>query len=453
MTNRRLRFHDRGMALSACVRFGMTLIIGLWVGSHGIAQDAPVAPSAAARVESTGVKRVETGEQHAALSSFDELMRSFVADNKLPGATLSVTRGGKLVYARGFGWADVENKQKMQPESLMRIASISKPITAVAILQLVDRQLLKLDDRIVDVLQLEDQLTDARWRRITVRHCLQHSGGWDRSKSFDPMFQSVRFAREQKREPPAGTQQVIQSMIVRPLDFDPGTQYAYSNFGYCLLGRVIERKTGRAYEEFVKASVLAPLGIRRMRLGKTLKAERATDEVRYYTKDGRRLPSVVGSQRGQAVPAAYGGWYLEAMDAHGGWIASAVDLVRLASAFDDPTTCEILSTQSIQTMFSRPAAPLWLDENQMPRAHYYGCGWLVRPVGSTGRLNTWHTGSLDGTSTLLVRRHDGLNWCVLFNSRDMPDGSRPAVKMDPLIHRAADAVKDWPGRDLFSGQR
>jgi N-acyl-D-amino-acid deacylase len=431
----------------------MTLIIGLWVGSHGIAQDVPVAPSAAARVESTGVKRVETGEQHAALSSFDELMRSFVADNKLPGATLSVTRGGQLVYARGFGWADVENKQKMQPESLMRIASISKPITAVAILQLVDRQLLKLDDRIVDVLQLGDQLTDARWRRITVRHCLQHSGGWDRSKSFDPMFQSVRFAREQKREPPAGTQQVIQSMIVRPLDFDPGTQYAYSNFGYCLLGRVIERKTGRAYEEFVKASVLAPLGIRRMRLGKTLKAERATDEVRYYTKDGRRLPSVVGPQRGQAVPAAYGGWYLEAMDAHGGWIASAVDLVRLASAFDDPTTCEILSTQSIQTMFSRPAAPLWLDENQMPRAHYYGCGWLVRPVGSTGRLNTWHTGSLDGTSTLLVRRHDGLNWCVLFNSRDMPDGSRPAVKMDPLIHRAADAVKAWPGRDLFSGQR
>ena len=439
--------------MSAGVCLEKMLIIGLWVGSLGIAGDALPGASAAERDKATGVNRVETGEQHAALSSFDELLRRFVADNKLPGATLSVTRGGKLVYARGFGWADVEHKQQMQPESLMRIASISKPITAIAILQLADRKLLKLDDRIVDILQLDDQVTDARWRRITIRHCLQHSGGWDRSKSFDPMFQSVRFAREQQREPPAGTEQVIQSMIVRPLDFDPGTQYAYSNFGYCLLGRVIERKTGRAYEEFVKASVLAPLGIRRMRLGKTLKADRAPDEVSYYTKDGRRRPSVVGPHRGEAVPAAYGGWYLEAMDAHGGWIASAVDLVRLASALDDPATCGILSKESIQTMFSRPAAPLWLDENQMPRSHYYGCGWLVRPVGSRGRLNTWHTGSLDGTSTLLVRRQDGLNWCVLFNSRDMPDGTRPAVKIDPLIHRAADAVTDWPDRDLFSQQR
>jgi N-acyl-D-amino-acid deacylase len=395
---------------------------------------------------------VETGEQHPGLASFDDLMRGFVVDHKLPGATLCVTRAGKLVYARGFGWADVESRQKMQPRSLMRIASISKPVTAVAILQLVDRQDLKLDDRIVDILQLSDQVVDARWRRITIGHCLQHSGGWDRSKSFDPMFQSLRFAKEQGSQPPAGTRQIIQSMVVRTLDFDPGTQYAYSNFGYCLLGRVIERKTGRSYEEFVKESVLAPLGIRRMRLGRTLRSDRATDEVSYYTDDNRTRPAVMGPRQGQAVPAAYGGWCLEAMDAHGGWIASAVDLVRLAAAFDDPAACKVLSRDSIRTMFSRPDAPLWRDENRMPRPYYYGCGWLVRPVGSSGRRNTWHTGSLDGTSTILVRRHDGLNWCVLFNSRDTPQGARPAVEIDPLVHRAADAVKQWPQKDLFSGQ-
>ena len=430
-------------------RIGIIVTLANWTSSQAMAQVPHVASQSATVAEETGDTLVETGPQHPALASFDDLMREFIAKHKLPGATLCVTRAGKLVYARGFGWADLENRQKMQARSLMRIASISKPVTAIAILQLVDRGMLKLDDRIVDVLQLPDAITDARWQKITIRHCLQHSGGWDRSASFDPMFQSVRFAKEQRGRPPANTRQIIQSMSVRSLDFDPGTRYAYSNFGYCLLGRVIENKTGQSYQSFVKESVLAPLGIRHMQLGRTLVEGRAAGEVRYYTDDNRTRPAVMGPQLGKPVPVAYGGWYLEAMDAHGGWIASAVDLVRLASALDHPANCKILSQDSIRSMFSRPSAPLWLDENQKPRPSYYGLGWLVRPVGDSSSLNTWHTGSLDGTSTILVRRHDGLNWCVLFNSRDTPQGSRPAVVIDPLVHRAADAVTRWPETDLF----
>src|SRR5205823_2673006 len=101
-------------------------------------------------------------------------------------------------------------------------------------------------------------------RRVTVRQLLQHRGGWDREKSFDPMFRSVRIAREFAAPPPADTAMILASMWKRPLDFDPGERHCYSNFGYCVLGRVVEKVSGRPYEAYVREHVLAPLGIRAM---------------------------------------------------------------------------------------------------------------------------------------------------------------------------------------------
>src|SRR5690606_271118 len=132
---------------------------------------------------------------------------------------------------------------------------------------------------------------------------------------------------------PAGPAEVIRVMSGLPLDFDPGTKYAYSNYGYCLLGRVIEKLTGQAYDEYVRREILAPLGIQRMRLGKTRSDGRGPDEVKYY--DSRTGTSVFAEDLGKPVPQPYGAWYLEAMDAHGGWLASAVDLARFSVAFDD----------------------------------------------------------------------------------------------------------------------
>lgn len=94
-------------------------------------------------------------------------------------------------------------------------------------------------------------------------------------------------------------------------------------------------------------------------------------------------------------------------------------------------------------MFARPAGAAGHDADGQPLAACYGCGWSVRPTGD-GRANHWHTGSLDGTSTLLVRRSDGFVWAVLFNSRSGKDGADPAGTIDPLVHRAVDRVKEWP---------
>jgi N-acyl-D-amino-acid deacylase len=234
---------------------------------------------------------------------------------------------------------------------------------------------------------------------------------------------------------------IIRYMLRRPLDFDPGSRYAYSNFGYCLLGRVVEKVSGKSYHDYVRQEVLAPLGAHDTQLGRTLLAGRLPHEVRYDAGD-RKGNAVLGPQLGKPVPLPYGAWCLEAMDSHGGWVATAADLVRFAEAFDHPDRCKVLNARSIETMFARPPGEAGFDKGK-PREVYYACGWSVRPYGKDSR-NTWHTGSLDGTSTILVRRTDGLTWAVLFNSRDGGKGGEPASEIDSLVHKAADAVKNWP---------
>ena len=133
---------------------------------------------------------IVTGRHDPALASFDDLMTSFVKTHKVPGASLAVTRQGQLMYARGFGYADLEKKQPVEPDSQFRIASISKPITAVAILQLVEQGKLKLTDRVFKILKPKPHFenregrVDPRLEQVTILHCLQHSGGWDRGVSL-----------------------------------------------------------------------------------------------------------------------------------------------------------------------------------------------------------------------------------------------------------------------------
>ena len=139
-----------------------------------------------------GGKLPTTGSTNPKLVKYDEFMASFMREQKVPGAALAVAHGGRLVYARGFGYADVENHQPVQPTSLFRIASISKTITAVAVFRLIEQGKLKLNDKVFSVVKLTPHLSpgrrvDPRLARITVRHCLQHTAGWDRSKGFDPM--------------------------------------------------------------------------------------------------------------------------------------------------------------------------------------------------------------------------------------------------------------------------
>ncbi len=398
-----------------------------------------------------------TGPAVPKLAAYDDLMTRFMREHKPPGAALAVTYHGRLVYARGFGHADLEKQEPVEPTSLFRIASVSKPFTAAAVMHLIEQGRLKLDDRVFPILKLEPHLErgahiDPRLHDIRVHHCLQHTAGWDRDKSFDPMGAETaeQVAHALKIRLPIHPKQIIRYTMGKPLDFAPGAAYAYSNFGYCVLGRVIEAISGKPYHEFVSNAILAPLGIRHMRQGKNLLKDRAPGEVKYYDSKKRFGRAISGPEIGKQVPLPYGVECIETMDANGGWIASAVDLVRFAVALDDLKKCPILNEASIRSMLAPPPGPVGHGPKGKPKPEYYACGWDVRPVpGQSEKYTKWHGGLLAGSSTLLVCRDDGINWVVLFNSDAGKGGKEFASLIDPLLHQPANEIKDWPEIDLF----
>ena len=369
----------------------------------------------------------ETGPEVPELSVFDTTMKDFMVTRKVSAGALAITYRGRLVFARGYSWAGA-NSPPTRPESLFRIASLSKPVTSAAVLKLVEDGKLRLDEKVIDILPFgypEGRHPDPNQRAVTVLHLLQHLGGWDRNEAFDPMFQDERISQALDVPLPISHADIITFMNGQPLQHEPGTEYAYSNYGYCLLGRVIEQRTAMAYDRYVKKKVLRPLGIVGMRLGRSKLEHRAPGEVTYESKRG----------------GVYGAFNLENMDSHGGWLASAPELARFAAAFDDPQNCPILSAESIATMFALPET---IDPDKYERGErFYACGWSVRDYGN-GRRNTWHTGSLPGCYTFMARWSNGVNCVVLLNKR----GSGFA-EIDPLLSKTVKSVAVWPEHDLF----
>jgi len=394
-----------------------------------------------------------TGLASPGMASYDQIITALMRQYHIPGGAVAVVRDGKLVFAHGYGWADVENAVKTEPDALFRVASLSKPITAAAILTLYQQGKLDLGDRAFDYLSdlppptgaTEDPLLPS----ITIELLLQHSGGWDRDQSFDPMFRPQIAADAVGAPAPASAETVIRYMRGQPLQFQPGSRYAYSNFGYDVLGRVIERVTGKPYGDWVQQNILAPAGVLHMRQGHTHLTDAAPGEVRYYAIpgqgiDARMVQSVFPGEG--LVPDPYGGFYLEAMDAHGAWVSSTIDYLRFLNTVDGRAQPpDLLDPTTIQTMTSRPSPA---NRTWEGTAYWYAMGWLVRP--SNGDANWWHTGSLPGTATLVVRAWNGLAWAAFFNARtEGPAGDAFLTALDNSMWTASRAVTSWPTVDLF----
>ncbi|MCC6126735.1 MAG: beta-lactamase family protein [Pirellulales bacterium] len=386
-----------------------------------------------------------TGREVAELQSFDRRIEEFMQKYELPGATAAVAKDGRLVYERGFGWADRKNEIPMPPDALLRIASVSKPITSAAFLRLVELGRLKLDEPILPYLKKfgadEEQNLDPRWKNITLEQLLRHTAGFDRGKSFDPMF------IPQLPKPPLDQAGVIRHMLGRPLDYDPGARYVYANFDYCMIGRVIEAAAGKNYEEAVRELVLQPAGITRMKLGKTRLADRAEGEAIYHVRKGdRRFRSVFPGEK-ERVEEPYGQFYLEALDAHGGWLATASDLVRFASALDGRRPPRLLKPESIAKIESLSDPPIFMNKD---KERHYGLGWVI--VAEPGRKYWYHDGLLAGTRTMLIRSSDGLAMAALFNGQSTGKGNFYR-DLDRMLWKAADEVKSWPKGDIWPQEK
>ncbi|MGA3000121.1 MAG: serine hydrolase domain-containing protein [Acetobacteraceae bacterium] len=335
-----------------------------------------------------------------------EAATGFMIRYAVPGLSVAIARAGKLAYAEAFGLADREAGEKLTPAHRFRIASVTKPITSAAIFTLIEQGRLHLGDRISGqggILGIDygGPPYNPYVGQITVEQLLTHTGGGWPNDGRDPMFRNPQMDHARL---------IAWTLRSLPLDTVPGTTFAYSNFGYCLLGRVIETLSGQPYETYVRDAVLRRCGIEAMQIAGNTLAERQPGEVRYYAQND-------GDPYGMNV---------RRMDSHGGWIARPADLVRFAMHVDGfATTPDILLPSTLRVMTTPTAAN-----------PHYARGWAVNQYG-----HWWHSGSLPGTATIMVRTRSGFCWAALTNTRrpqsDMEDD------LDRLVWIMARKVAAW----------
>ncbi|KUG05869.1 serine hydrolase domain-containing protein [Solirubrum puertoriconensis] len=401
----------------------LTVLLGLW---------------SLAAVAQTGVSDPE-------LAQCDAAVQRFMQRWKIPGATVAISRQGKLVYSRGFGHANLERTESMQPSHLLRVASVSKPVTAVAIMKLAEDGQVQLTrkafgpDGYLNTPYYTGVIEDERIYDITVQQLLEHTAGWNRNagvdgfSSSDPIDFPLHVAAVMQVPNPVPDSTLVRYLLGKGLNFTPGSRFAYSNIGYIVLGKIIERVTGQPYEAWVRRNILEPSGVREAHLGHNLLADKLEREAEYFSKDYKE--SCYGT--GKRVLYPYGGWNLEAMNAHGGWLFSARDLVRLMLAVDgSPTRPDLLLPATIDTMIT----------SHEPN-HRYAKGWLV----NKDRTTWWHTGSLDGTASCVVRTASGYTWAILLNARSTTN--RFWNDLEELGWECINSTNTWPAYDLFPPER
>lgn len=368
-------------------------------------------------------------------------MQRFMQRWNILGASVAFGTQGRLVYARAFGYADVARTVPLQPYHLLRVASLSKPITALAVLKLVEQGRINLTDKAFGPMgylrrpYYAGAITDKRIYDITVQQLLEHTAGWDREigcdgyNNCDPVSFPVHAAQAQGAPTPVADSTLVRFLLTKNLNYTPGTRFAYSNMGYLALGKIIEHVTGQRYEAWVRANLLVPAGALEAHLGHNLPAGRLEREVEYQSR--YQMPACNGS--GRQVPAAYGGFHVEAMSAHGGWVCSARDLVRLQLAAEGAANRPgLLAPATLATMVE----PSKADPG-------YAKGWQVNRQG-----NRWHSGLLDGTATYLVRTAGTHTWAILLNS--CPDADTFWQELDQLGWRAVPNAAAWPMHNLLA---
>ncbi|HOY05395.1 MAG TPA: serine hydrolase [Saprospiraceae bacterium] len=345
------------------------------------------------------------------LAAVDNLVQTYMQQNGVPGISIAIARNGKLVLVKTYGMADQEAGEKVAPRHKFRIASVSKPFTATAIMKLQQGNKIELGDKIFGPGSILGNTYGgagaytANLKKITVDHLLtHHAGGWD--QDGDPISQNQDWNM---------TTYINTTLNNYPLDNAPGDVYDYSNFGYALLGRVIEKKTGQTYEQYVQDNVLEPCGITGMQIGGSTLAQRKPNEVKYYG----------GNAYTYNIPR---------MDAHGGWIASSIDLVRFLVHVDHSLTVPDILSLSTQTLMDTPSAT----------NNSYCKGWM-----KTSSNSMWHNGALPSTLSEMKRTTDGFAFAILMNTRPGEGKDKNGVGMGQLLGDIKSTITKWPNHDLF----
>ena len=372
------------------------------------------------------------------LEDMENKIKRYLLRWEINGAQIAVTRNDSLLYVKGFGWADMEKKQEMQPSNIMRLASVSKLLTAVGVMRLAEVGTLKLSDHvfgpkgILNDTAFTNAIKDQRYLDITVEQLLRHKAGFT-TGAGDPMF-STRYIMMQKRlTNPPDKNTLMKILLKRRLGFTPGTAKRYSNVGYTLLSMIIEKKTRMSYEDYMRKFVFEPAGCYDFHIAGSYEKDRRRNEVKYYMHKGSE-PVYEYNNSGRMVEKCYGENDIPNLKGAGAWCASAAELSRLVASIDLlPGVKDILSKKSVEFM-----------TREMPD-HDFSIGWNFCPKG-----RPWiRTGSLSGTSALVLRYPDGECWILITNTSTWKGHGFSNDTMR-LFERLRQENRDkFPKRNLF----
>jgi CubicO group peptidase (beta-lactamase class C family) len=324
-----------------------------------------------------------TGEPVDKLDGLDAAMQRFMQSQGIRAGALAVARGGKAVFEHGYSWAQPDYPV-VRPDSPFRLASVAKAFTAALTYRLAETHALTLDTEVFRFLGLDRPSPDTgrrdpRLDLVTVRHLVDHRGGWDQQISrFDPVFRMRDVARRLGLHVGPGKNDIARFLAGEPLQFVPGTRSRYSNVGYLMLGLVVEKATKTDYMAALRASVTGPLGIDAVFLARTRK-DRRLDGEGFYDQPGTGLTPEY-PDRAVLAPLPYGGggFLTESMDSVAGLAASAGAVARLIG-------------------------------------HYAVSGFGPRRNGQTSA----RSGIMSGTTSFAISRADGLDFCLIVNTRSL----------------------------------
>jgi D-alanyl-D-alanine carboxypeptidase len=354
------------------------------------------------------------------IAAIDSKVGSFMTTYSVPGASIAISKNGKLVYRKGYGLADVAANERVNTNHKFRVASVSKTITAVAIHKLIQDNKLQLDAKVfgTGAVLANDYGAgpySANVQAITVRQMLLHTAGWRNVWPGDPAF----------AQPTLSQNQLISWVLANnAVTATPGTQSQYSNFCFIVLARIVEKVSGKTYEQFIQQDVLFPLGATNTQIAGVTEAERKPNEVKYYGQGGE-------------IGFVYTDPWTR-MDGAGGVISTPTDLVRMLCAVDSfSTRPDILNTTSLNLMTTPNSVSL-----------YNGCGFYVDNDASLGK-QWYHFGSLPGSQALVIRTSKGFNLAFTINSR-FTNGNAALNAIATFVSQIlGDATISWQDIDQF----
>ncbi len=339
------------------------------------------------------------------LHAMDSIMQSYLKRWEIHGAQLAISRHDSLLYARGFGYADKDRQIPMEPSYIMRMASVSKLVTATGIMKLRDMGKIRLSDKvfgpkgILNDTFYVNSIRDKRYFDITVEQLLRHKAGFT-NYAGDAIFSTRYIMQQNHLTTPPDHRTLLRIVLRRHLGYTPGTAQRYCNIGYTLLSLIIEKRTGMSYENFMQRYVLNPAGCYDFHIaGNYLKDRRKNETVYYMHSSSVPVPEFNNS--GRMVVRCYGENDITTALGAGAWVASAAELCRLVASIDgDRTVPDVISPQAVKLM-----------TQEMPD-HQFSLGWNFTP-----RNRPWiRTGSLVGTSALVLRYPDGECWVFITNT-------------------------------------